>query len=127
MTQQQLADRLGITQGYVARMIRGDRSGGEKIDTVAEVLGVDARWLRFGDDACKPAWALDSETLTGLTAITKSVREAKGARDGKSTREDVVALLRAILDEQRRIRSILEERDQHHKAADKGGPYGDGR
>jgi transcriptional regulator with XRE-family HTH domain len=57
LTQQEIADKLGISQAYIARMNTGDRSGNGQMEQLSALLGVHERWLRFGDQDVRPAWA----------------------------------------------------------------------
>jgi transcriptional regulator with XRE-family HTH domain len=102
-----LAERCGISVSYIARMIAGDRSGADHLPQLAEALGVQERWLRFGDVDARPSWALDPETLRALEAVSDYV--AKPAQRAQPTKTDaMLQALQDILAEQRRCGALLE-------------------
>lgn len=41
MKQSELANRLGIREQYLARILNGDRSGKTYLDRIREILGMD--------------------------------------------------------------------------------------
>jgi transcriptional regulator with XRE-family HTH domain len=102
-TQTEIAQRVGISQGYIARMLAGDRSGDDHLQKLAEILGVHERWLRFGDDDVKPPWALSKDLADPLHAVTAAARDYR-------PRPKLLDVLSEMLVEQRRIRVLLEGR-----------------
>ncbi|MGX2969232.1 XRE family transcriptional regulator [Ursidibacter sp. B-7004-1] len=63
ITQQKLADLIGITQQSVNKIVKGDTLNPKNIVEIANALGVDVQWLRSGDGIV-PDFAKLSEKTT---------------------------------------------------------------
>lgn len=52
LTQQELAERVGVTQSTVSHWFTGKRKPGlKRLESVARALGIDPAHLAFGDDS----------------------------------------------------------------------------
>lgn len=58
---QDLADALEIKSAVLSRLLSGMRPGHETWPKIAELLGVDLKWLEFGDPESAPGWHRNSK------------------------------------------------------------------
>jgi transcriptional regulator with XRE-family HTH domain len=101
----ELATILGVSGPSISQVLAGQRAGKSLLPRIAEKLGVHERWLRFGDDDVRPAWAIDAETLRALNGVTAYV----SAQRAQPTKTDaMLQALQDILAEQRRCGALLE-------------------
>lgn len=70
LTQDELADRIGLSQSYVAKLERGgtDNPGSQAIMKIAESLGVTPGWLYFNREDIDD---LDDESLDVAVLFNK--------------------------------------------------------
>jgi transcriptional regulator with XRE-family HTH domain len=99
----ELARHIGVSAPSVFEVISGDRPGRRLLPLISRALGVDERWLRFGDEDVRPPWALPSEVLKPLVKLSEKVESYT------TQRRHVPDVLLELLQEQKRIRVLLEE------------------
>jgi hypothetical protein len=99
--QSDLAAACGVKQPSVNALLSEKYPMHELLEKIARLTEVEVRWLRFGDDDARPAWAMPKDMADPLHALSASVRESR-------PRPRLIDLMEEILAEQRRIRGLLE-------------------
>lgn len=100
----ELARMVGVSAPSIFEVVCGQRPGNRLLPRIAQALGVDERWLRFGDVDVAPEWfKIQPGLLAELKGITEQVRSTK-SKPRLSMRE----LLESMLTEQRAIRQALD-------------------
>jgi hypothetical protein len=107
-SQTDLAVACGVKQPSINALVSEKYPMNDLLDKVAEVTKVSARWLRFGDDEVKPAWALSAELREQLAGVTAEVRRRIAQPKEPPIEVQTRDLLRDILAEMRANRALLE-------------------
>ena len=74
LTQNDLAERAGLSQGTVGNIANGIRGGLPSLPAIADALDVRYRWLRFGEEPMTPpplAWPFESLSPDRFARLTE--------------------------------------------------------
>lgn len=98
LTQGDLAEKVETTQQNIQKLEKSDSAASKYLYPIAEVLGVDYEWLRFGDDK-KPARknmddpetqiAVSLEVLESALKSVKAVMVQRG-KDPKAVDSELI-------------------------------------
>lgn len=76
----QIASQLGISKQAFSQIRSGERPGWVHREKIAKILGVDERWLTFGDLDHAPSWASHAR---GFSTLSTPANSGSGrAREG---------------------------------------------
>lgn len=77
MTQQDLADKTGLTQPTLSELERGDSASSSYLPAIAAALGVSALWLQKEQGPKYPIRSITQRELTLITAYREATEEGK--------------------------------------------------
>ena len=85
LTQGKLAEISGVGQGTISKIERGDQHSSGYDAELAYILGIEAMWLKTGNDKFAPSWILNNQ-LNSSTPI-QSIKDKQTNNKTISTRD----------------------------------------